>query len=100
MYTSCSSAGVENLAVTPVIIEAKEKEPTPYLKEHENALFHRFLEALIWWSRLAHIKFGQKLTYIHGNEYHGLFMVYFLVLLNQSQVTTVYITIISVVSRE
>lgn len=32
VQTCCSSAGVENLAVTPLIIEAKEKEPTPYLE--------------------------------------------------------------------
>lgn len=37
--TCCSSAGVENLAVTPLIREAKEKEPTPYLKKtHQPSL--------------------------------------------------------------
>lgn len=35
--TCCSSAGVENLAVTPAMSEAKEMEPTPYLEDAQRA---------------------------------------------------------------
>lgn len=33
-HTCCSSAGVEKRAVVPLMMEEKEKEPMPYLKDN------------------------------------------------------------------